>query len=79
MGMLIEGFNGLVELEGQYGTTIEGRELINGVMSDALDLVPWPFRIDLLNLDLDGPAVSAFIAAIRVKIRTFHGIPEILP
>ncbi len=76
MGILIEGFNGLVEIEKQYGDTTEGVVLIDGVLSDTLDLITWPFRIDFINLSMDRAKVDTFVAAIRVRIQTYLNPPE---
>ncbi len=78
MGILIEGFNGLVDMEKQYGKTEEGVVLIDGVLSDALDLIPWPFRIDLINLSMDRGKMDTFVEAIRTRIKTYL-TPPVLP
>ena len=71
MGILMEGFNGLVEIEKQYGDTTEGGVLIDGVLSDTLDLITWPFRVDFINLDVDRAKMDTFIEAIRARIQTY--------
>ena len=75
MGMLVEGFNGLVEMERLYNGTEEGRELISGVVSDVLDLIPWPFRVEFIGLELDRPKMVTFVDAIRARIRTYLAGP----
>ncbi len=78
MGLLTEGFNGLVDMEKQYGKTEEGVVLIDGVLSDALDLITWPFRIDLINLSVDRGKMDTFVEAIRTRIKTYLNLP-VLP
>ncbi len=78
MGLLTEGFNGLVDMEKQYGKTEEGVVLIDGVLSDTLDLITWPFRIDLINLSVDRAKMDTFIEAIRTRIKTYL-TPPVLP
>ena len=78
MGVVIEGFKGLVDLEREYGTKEKGPELIDGVLSDTLDLIQWPFRVDFINLSVDRGKMDTFVTAIRMRIKTYLA-PPVLP
>ena len=71
MGLLTEGFNGLIEIEEQYGNTPEGVALIDGVVEDALNLMQWPFQVDIIGLSVSLTEATAFFSSVRGRIKVY--------
>ena len=68
---VITGLDALITLERKYGTTDAGRTMIDGITSDLLDVVPYPFQISFINLSLDREKMGALVTGIQGHIRTY--------
>ncbi len=71
MGMLMDGFNTLVEMERQYGDTPEGVTLLDGVVSEVIGVLPNPFPLGLFNIELAHTSLNTLVGNIRSLIRTY--------
>jgi len=73
MGLIRDGLTDLIEFEKEYGSTPEGIVLIDGMVTDALNLLPWPFQIKLsfVSFELDRTKMETFITSLLAKVRTY--------
>ena len=71
MGMLMDGFNTLVEMERQYGDTPEGVVLLDGVVSEVIGVLPNPFPLGLFGIELAHTSLNTLVGNVRGLIRTY--------
>ncbi len=70
---IFTAFDGMIAMERKYGTTEEGRAMIDGITVDLLAVIPYPFQISFIGLDLDESKMLALVTGIQGRIRTYVG------
>lgn len=68
---VIAGLDAMIELEKKYGTTDAGKDMINGIISDVLDLFPFPFPIPFIGVEWSREELDTMVSKIQVRIRTY--------
>ena len=71
MGMLVEGFNALVEMERQYGNEPGGSTMLDGVISEVVGILPDPFPLGIFGLELAHTKINALVTGIRAHIKAY--------
>jgi len=71
MGVLMDSFNAMIEMERQYGNTTQGDTMIKGVMDEVVGILPDPFPIGLFGIKLDLSKISTCFHNIQGHIKTY--------
>jgi len=71
MGVLMDGFSTMIEMERQYGKTTQGDAMIKSVMDEVVGLLPDPFPIGLFGIELALSKISTCLHNIQGHIKTY--------